>query len=56
MNFQHFCKWLKKELLSKLKSPCIITMDNAKYHKVEIDNKPILIYCKLVVTAWSGFQ
>ncbi|KAJ4437591.1 hypothetical protein ANN_17736 [Periplaneta americana] len=43
---------MENQLLSKLKSPTIILMDNATYHNVEIDKRPATAIPRHKIVEW----
>ena len=52
MNFQNFSKWVEEKLLPNLPSNCLIVLDNATYHSVQINKAPTLASRKSEIQDW----
>lgn len=52
MNGETFHEWMEG-VLSRLKENCVIIMDNASYHSVEIDKAPTSETKKDDIIQWS---
>jgi hypothetical protein len=52
MNFENFSKWVRKMLLPNLPPNCLIVLDNAPYHSVEMNKPPTLAQKKEAIQEW----
>lgn len=52
MNATNFNKWLREKLIPNLTEPCVVVMDNASYHTVQINKAPNTNSRKSEIQQW----
>ena len=52
MNFQNFSKWIKEKITHNLPPNCLIVLDNAPYHSVQVNKPPSLASRKAEIQEW----
>ena len=52
MNAANFMKWLQEMLIPNLPVKCLLVMDNAAYHNVQVDRCPTTATRKAEIQGW----
>ncbi|MCU7801183.1 MAG: transposase [gamma proteobacterium symbiont of Lucinoma myriamae] len=52
MNSENFEKWLREKLIPNLPEKCVIVMDNASYHSIQVDKCPVQSTRKADIQNW----
>lgn len=52
MNFGNFSKWMQEKVIPNLPPNCLLVMDNAPYHSVQVNKAPTTASRKLDIMVW----
>ena len=52
MNHTMIVRWLEDKLIPNLPPKCVLVMDNAAYHNVQVDRRPVRATKKHLIQEW----